>query len=318
MNVTAYSAQAYGSATSDAALGALRATGTDHVAIVVFWYMTDRHSTQIAPDPHQTPTDASLVHAMVTARSLGLEVALKPQVDVRDGTFRGDIQPSSAPRWFAAYTSMVNHYAALASRTGARTLIVGDELTSMARDQVYFRAVIASARARFHGRLTYAANWVQGAEQIAFWDALDAIGIDAYMPLTPGQINPSVATLTAAWKPWIDRVVRLRQRWGRPVLFTELGYASRSTAAQAPANEGSGSVDDLAQARAYAAALRVWRGVPGFAGIYWWDWSADGHNAAVGDGSYRPAGKLAEAVLRQYNDAPLDPRSQLALRGVGG
>ena len=40
----------------------------------------------------------------------------------------------------------------------------------------------------------------------------------------------------------------------------------------------------------------------GSSGIFWWDWSAEGLNDETDDGSFRPAGKKAEAVLRYWND----------------
>jgi len=164
MNVTAYSADAYGAPSASRSLTDLRATGTNHVALVPFWYMASITSSTVAPDRLQTPTDASLLQARSTARGLGLNVVLKPQVDVRDGAFRGDIRPASVEAWFASSAAMVDHYADLATQGGAQTLVVGDELTSMASDTTRFEALIAGVRRRFHCRLTFAANWVQGAE----------------------------------------------------------------------------------------------------------------------------------------------------------
>lgn len=316
MNVTAYSADAYGAPSASRSLTDLRATGTNHVALVPSWYMASITSSTVAPDRLQTPTDASLLQAMSTARGLGLNVVLKSQVDVRDGAFRGDIRPASVEAWFASSAAMVDHYADLATQGGAQTLVVGDELTSMASDTTRFEALIAGVRRRFHGRLTFAANWVQGAEQVHFWPALDVIGVDAYMPLTPGHLDPSTAALQQAWKPWVRRLAALSSRYRQPVLFTELGYTSRQGTASAPATEGSGAVDQISQARAYEAAYRTFASIGWFAGIYGWDWSADGHNGATADGSYRPGGKLAEASIRYWSGAPLSPAALALLRSV--
>jgi hypothetical protein len=198
---------------------------------------------------------------------------------------------------------MVEHYAQLAARARAELLTVGDELTSMTRHEAAFRGVIDSARRFFRGHLTYAANWVQEAEQVTFWRALDYIGVDAYMPLTHKGERADVAALIAAWQPWVARLDRLQRRVGRPVLFTELGYESRRGAAALPSGPAAGTIDQRNQAAAYAAAYRVWARVPWFRGIYWWEWSADGRNATTADGSYRPAGKLAEAAIRAWNGA---------------
>ena len=106
-------------ATADEALDALRATGTTHVEIVPNWYMDAPNSSSVAPDPAKTPTDASVEHAIAAARELGFDVWLKPHVDVKDGSFRGEIQPDDRAAWFASYSGMIEGYADLAARAGA-------------------------------------------------------------------------------------------------------------------------------------------------------------------------------------------------------
>lgn len=302
MNVTAYQPEAFGTATARESLRELRTTGTTHVAIVPNWYMDSPESSAVAPDPAKTPTDASVAAAIREARALGFEVMLKPHVDVKDGTFRGEIEPADRAAWLASYRSMLEGYAELAQRTGATGFSVGTELTSIAADAAAFRELIGAVRERFDGELTYAANRIEEAERIAFWDELDLIGIDAYMPLeTPDPEDPTLAELERAWEPYVERIRALHERTGKDVLFTELGYESQIGAA---AEEPTGEVSQAAQAQAYEAAFRVWSAAEfeWFRGIYWWDWSAEGLNEHVDDGSFRLAGKRAEAVVRHWND----------------
>lgn len=302
MNVTAYQPEAFASETADEALRSLRATGTTHITIVPNWYMDSPTSSAVAPDPAKTPSDASVERAIREARALGFEVTLKPHVDVKDGTFRGEIAPDDRAAWFASYRTMIEGYADLASRAGATGLCVGTELTSMATDLASFRQVIAAARERFDGELSYAANRIEEAERIAFWEELDLVGIDAYMPLeTPDPADPTLAELERAWEPYVERIEALHERTAKDVVFTELGYESQLGAA---AEEPTGQVSQAAQAQAYEAAYRVWSEADfdWFRGIYWWDWSAEGLNAETDDGSFRMAGKEAEDVVRYWND----------------
>jgi hypothetical protein len=304
MNATAYQPEAFGSATADEALRALRATGTTSLEIVPNWYMDAPNSSGVAPDPAKTPTDASVEHAISKARELGFDVWLKPHVDVKDGTFRGEIQPDDREAWFTSYRGMIEGYADLAARSGATGLVVGTELTTMAAETDRFRGLIAGVRDRFDGTLTYAANRIDEAEKVGFWDDLDLIGIDAYMPLdTPNPDDPSVDELVEAWQPYIDRIQALHERTGKDVLFTELGYESQVGAAL---EHPTGEVSQAAQATAYEAAFEAWSNADfgWFQGIYWWDWSLEGLNAETEDGSFRMAGKEAEQVLRHwYEDA---------------
>jgi len=55
MNVTAYSADAYGAPSASRSLTDLRTTGTNHVALVPFWYMASITSSTVAPDRTRRP-----------------------------------------------------------------------------------------------------------------------------------------------------------------------------------------------------------------------------------------------------------------------
>lgn len=296
-NLTAYAADDLAAGGTDAALAALKARGATEVTVVVTWYMQDKRSSEIRPEPGKSASDVSVLYAMRTAQAMGLTVSLKPHVDVLDGTFRGAIEPEDEQAWFDSYTDFVLRTADTAERVGADRFVVGTELTSMADDEERFRAVIDRARSAYTGTMTYAANWVDEAEKVPFWDALDVVGIDAYMPLTTKN-QPSESDLVKAWKPWKEKMEKLHEKTGKPIYFSELGYPSRSGAAAEPSTEDdSDSPDPALQQRLYAAAFRVLAPLDYFQGIVWWDWPADGRTAP---GSYSPRGKPAEQVLARF------------------
>lgn len=114
-----------------------------------------------------------------------------------------------------------------------------------ARLEAGWRAVIARARERFDGPLTYAANFDQYAS-VGFWDALDIIGINAYFPLRDRLDTPSVeardAALVRGWERVFEGIDAFRARSDlkdRPVLFTELGYTRRAGSTAAPWASGA-------------------------------------------------------------------------------
>ncbi len=196
MNFTSITAAGFATRQAQASLGALRATGTDHVSFVPTWYMASPTANAVAPDPAKTPTDASVLTGMRDAHALGLTVTLKPHVDVANGSFRGQVRPADPLAWFVSYHAMIDHYAALAADGGARTLVVGDELASQSGRTADWRALITEVRRRFAGMLTYGANWVDEAEHVGFWDALDTINVDGYMPLSrKGTLDQNVLRL---------------------------------------------------------------------------------------------------------------------------
>ena len=271
--------------------------------------MDRRDSTQVQPDPLKTPSDAGIATLANRARQLGMRVAIKPHVDLRDGTFRGDIAPADPGAWFASYRAMLAHYAELARSVGADMLVIGTELTSMSEHTDQWRSLIADVRARFGGALTFAANWTDGARRIAFWQDLDYIGIDAYMPLVSNEPNPSVDSLTrsfcntqtslAGTRRYVAETQELHRKFARPILLTEAGYRSQLWTASKPWTDTGGEPSREAQQQAYEAAYRVWSRVPWVKGMYWWDWSAAGEGG--GDPSYTPAGKPAEVTMRAWN-----------------
>ena len=296
MNVTAFLPDAYAEPAARRALVTARAVGTRRVAFIPTWYMTDGAASSVFADPAKTPTDASIEAAAADARRLGLDVVLKPHVDPQDGTFRGDILPGDVAAWFDSYEAMLRQYAELADRVGADGLVIGTELTSMSLYADEWRELIAQVEKVYDGPLTFAANWVDGAESIEFWDELDFIGIDAYMPLVTNSPEPTVDELLDAWGPYKARMASLADRWELPIVFTELGYQSRiGTAART--GDDTGALSEEAQATAYEAAFEALRDEEYFGGIWWWEWSAEG---IVDPGGWSPENKLAAGVLSEW------------------
>jgi hypothetical protein len=304
---TAYSANAYGAPASDASLARLAQDGNSDVEIVATVYMANRYSTSVAPTA-STPTDASILHAMQTARSLGLRVTLKPQVDIETGSWRGGITPLYASLWFSSYEQQIDHYADLAREGGASMYVVGTELKTMSGPGYTYRwqQLISGVRQRFGGQLTYAANYDE-FQQIGFWGSLDYIGVDAYWPIASSSDQP-VAALFSAWttRGYLGALQRASAITGKPVLFTEVGYRSIVGATIHPGIWNSTADYDMQeQADAYESVYEALASKPWFAGLYWWSWPAalppNGWN-----GDYTPTYKPAESVMKSWN-AVLSP-----------
>jgi phosphoglycolate phosphatase-like HAD superfamily hydrolase len=195
---------------------------------------------------------------------------------------------------------MVLHYADLAQRAGASTLVIGTEMATLSSDDARWRPLIAEVRSHFKGALTYAANYDE-FQRVPFWDALDYVGIDAYFPLAgSADPAPSAADLAAAWasRGYLSAIASTSRRTGKKVLFTELGYRAVHTAAVEPNAWGVPGVADVeAQANAYRAFYDAVARQPWMAGVYWWN--VDPGAWWVQD--YSPIGKPAETVLAMAN-----------------
>lgn len=297
ISFTAYNRDDYATDEAERALGETVDLGAESVTLTPAWFQASLHSHRIAPDPSRTPSAESVAQIIERARDLRLEVTLKPHLDSREGTYRGDIRPDDVDAWFASYGRMLRFYADLAEREGVRRLVVGTELAGVSGHTRRWRRLIAQARKRFSGRLTYAANYDE-VGRVEFWDALDAIGVDAYFPLT-GAPDPAVADLVDAWEGPLRELERLHRRWDRPVLLTEVGYPSATSAARTP-YAASGAQDLDLQERAVEAALTVVAERQWVAGTSWWEWRSRPSHVPEDDTGFALNGKPAAGVIEEW------------------
>jgi len=249
-------------------------------------------------------SDEGLIETTRLAHARGIRVLLKPHLWLRRG-WPGDIamrREEDWRAWFASYREFILHYADLAQRAGIEALAVGTELGGTTRREAEWRALIADVRARYRGKLTYCANWSEDVEHVAFWDALDWIGVQAYYPLAENPA-PTVDQLLQGWRKPVATLKALSARTKRPVLFTEVGYHALDTAASRPWEwRLEGRPSEETQARCYEALYRVAGANPWIQGVYIWKWFPR-HDRAGGRrrSDYTPQGKAAERVLeREY------------------
>ena len=292
-------------------LADLKATNANSVSLVIPVYQDNLQSMSIHAGGN-TPTDASLVAAIQKAHSLGLAVALKPHLDPLSGQWRADIDPTDRAAWFGAYDAMVLHYAQLAQANHVELIVIGTELIDMSTDDhntgntAAWRMLISDVRAVYGGKLTYAANWGTGLadekDHIAFWDALDYAGVDAYYPLGTNGNDTSVQSFMNAWAQW-DKTdfAPFAAKVGKPVLFTEVGYKSTNGSHVNPEdysiNNGYNATE---QTNAYTALFSYWSQNPTIAGMSIWQWDPAANGGGVGDQDYTPQHKPGQAVLSAW------------------
>lgn len=187
------------------------------------------------------------------AHDLGLKIMIKPHLAYWGSGFswRGDIKFSTDEQWerfFETYGSWAAELAGICSNADA--FVVGTEIdATVAGHDAQWRQIIARVRGQFpNGVLTYAANWNTYTD-VSFWDALDVIGIQAYFPLMsmpdgvqlPGAvehwrerhatvpdvekyIEPTKEQVAAAWARIMVDLHKASAKYGRRIVFTELGY----------------------------------------------------------------------------------------------
>lgn len=300
----------YGTAAGSDSRRALAATGSNWAGLLTTWYMDTKSANTIAPSPDSSNDDDVVRSAIDEMHALGLKVMLKPHVDVHDGTWRAQITPSDPGRWWESYAAFMDHYLAIAAEKKVEMICIGTELASMsgAAYAGQWTSLIARIRSRYPGPLTYAANGVEPADEftsVSFWSQVDLIGTDVYTPLTD-KMNPTRAELVAGWrrnKDGHDMMAafhNVQQAYGKPLIFTEIGYRSGDGTNRAPWDWGASmAADPGEQADCYQAMYEAWRGETSWMkGPFWWAWDVAAPGA--GDTGYNPRGKPAESVLRTW------------------
>lgn len=305
MNYPVWSVEGYASPASEASLSLLMETGANWVGIIVTEYMDTRSSTEISPDHLLTPSETSLFHIVQLAHAYGFKVLLKLHVDLKDGTWRGQISPLDVRAWFESYKTRALHYAELAEKYGVDLFCLGTEFRSLSGKHFrpYWEDLIGSVREIYTGPLTYAANWDE-FQTVSFWDLLDYIGIDAYFPLSGAQ-TPSVEELLRGWKLWVSLLEDWQKDLKKPVIFTEIGYRSVDYSAQKPWDWTSvAPYNAQAQANCYEAVFRAFADKDWFLGLFFWHWEADPMAGGPGDLGYTPQNKPAQEVLITFFKSP--------------
>jgi hypothetical protein len=289
-------------------LARLRRIGTNNVSLTVFW-QADRPTANSVHPAANTQSDASLEHDIRNAESQGLHVALTPMVygvGLPRG-WRGALRPSDPGAFFASYTRMIDHYAALSERTGVSIFFVGSEMNSLQGLGEEWHRLIASTRRLYSGKVSYDTNWDRiSPRDVAFWDAVDIVSVSAYFPLSRAA-RPSIRELRAAWRAnevlpghqgWADSLALLARATGKPMLFGEAGYRSALYSTERPYDVNARlAADQSVQANAYQALFETFEPQPWWMGVMWWQWGA---GTDRGDAGISPAGKQAEGVLTRW------------------
>lgn len=289
-----------GDPASDLTLEHLGKIGVRHLAIMVVWSQDTHEEKTVYADPKDTPEDKALIHAINKAHSLGMKVMLKPHVDIKGGQWRGDIIPSK--EWFGSYKDYLLRYAKLASLYHVEFFSIGTELINTTTNwKSEWEDIIKEIRSVFSGRLVYGANWDE-YKTVDFWDKLDFVGIDAYFPLTAKK-DPTKEELVSAWKAHAENIGKwLKEKQiNKPVIFTEIGYSSADGTNIQPWNVVSNlpekSIDQLEQADALDAMLKVCSAYPWFKGLYWWNYFPQNRWSPLG---YAIRKKIAEEVFSDW------------------
>lgn len=297
----------YGTATSARTLWELRGMNVRWISLTPFGYMASPESTRVQMI-HNRPgheTDRAMALDIAEARRLGMRVLLKPHIWIDHGSWPGDIEfenPEQFQRWLASYGGMILHYAEFAESHGVEALSIGCEFKGLTpKHEAWWRGLITQIRDRYSGRLVYSANWDE-YDRIPWWDALDAVGVNAYFPLSESN-EPTLNELLAGAAAVRRRLEAFHRRVEKPIIFTEIGYGSVSGAAARPWEaERTAPVNLEIQRRCYEAIAQTFSDAEWLEGVYWWKWFSAASSRADGydHDPFSPRNKPAEQVIEAW------------------
>jgi hypothetical protein len=257
-------AETLASAETDALIGKMAARGT-WVAISPVLFQENGFASAVAEDAAQSPSQASLAHAIEQCRMRGLKVVLRPVVVARDGTRRERFVPADPNAWFQSYSRAIAPYVDLAAKSRVEVFSLGANYAQLEATQPW-PALIKLVRERYKGQLTYGAGTQSesgngGYQAVPFWGELDYVGVEAP---APGGAQPGAGSdeHDSAWREFgEDLGAWMTERQpGRQVFFTSVGFMPNAT----PDDIGNG----------YRAFTRAMAGSAWMAGANWYQWDA--------------------------------------------
>jgi len=285
VNFTAEFPDTYDSEGARQMLAALPPFGINAIALVPYgWSSADPPMVRFNPEG-SWENDEGLEVLSRVAHAHGIKVLLKPAL-----WSALDIDlPSSQDRahWFVQYELFLDHYARLARQIHVDLFCIGGEFSKLTLYDAEWRQLIARVRDLYPGPLVYAANFGSEFENMKFWDALDYIGLQEYYPL-PDELSTS---------DLVRKIEAVQQRFRKPVIFTEVGFASLEETNRRPWDDTPRKISLELQARCYEAIFRAFYEKPWFEGMYWWKVETNGSGGSQ-DGSHSPWGKPAMNVLK--------------------
>ncbi len=278
----------YGTQGSYMALKEVVELGAGWTSITPYSTMISRDDVQIIPY-FEYPREELEQRVRVTIRQAheqGLAVLLIPHVYPWDWSWRGDLNPGGGPSgtpsgwqsWLDSYSEYLLDWADIAQQEGVEMLSIGVEFkTASWRHRDRFEILARQVRERYHGLLVYSANWDE-VDEVGFWHCVDVIGLNAFYPLSYLE-QPDAADMMRNAEAFADTLELLSVVYGKPVIFTEVGFKALADTYREPwiwpEDLGDVPADDAMQALLFDITFAAYWHRPWFGGLFVWKFLAD-------------------------------------------
>ena len=260
-------------------------------------YFTPNPNSDTIYVTSKTLPDSQLCEAILLAKNHGFNVVLKPHLNCINEKSRYTIRPKNYSRWLVAYKQFILHYFSIAENYKLNSFVIATELDSVVENDSFI-TFCDSIRSASDISIIYASSFNHFVST-KLWKHVDIMGINAYFNLD-NSLPPSPNTMHETWNYWLNLISQYSAVKGKPVVITEVGYQSRSTAAINPGDfSGKVTKDFNIQKECYNALLSQACKFDSVKGIVFWQWELNS-NGRFDTCDYTPRDKPAEDILKKY------------------
>jgi len=232
--LTAYS---WGDLSNPSATGRIKdaqAMNANWIGVAFFMYQLNETSNFLLPPaPDNTPRPKDVIDYAWVAYEAGLRVFIKPGLVCSNGATFISVLPEDPAAWFANYTESLCSYGR--SLPPGSAFSIGTELKLLTGNETfapYWDQLITDVRTCLppNTTLTYG-SLVSESMFVTFWDKLDWIGLDEYLPVChmdepcPDTVTEMADELTSVFSKFVTHFnnVGLAEK---TIIFTECGCSS--------------------------------------------------------------------------------------------
>ena len=244
------------------------------------------------------PSEEELVEVIEYGKEMGLRIILKPMINCRNGVWRAhinffDLDVPCEPKWskwFPNYEKYILKFAKIAEKTKCEMFMIGCELVSTERKEIYWRELVAKVREVYHGLITYNTDKYQEAE-VKWWDCVDVISSSGYYP-------------QSEWEDNLSRIKKVVDNYKKPFFFAECGCMCVKGCQEVP-NDWTfkGEMDLLIQETYFKMMFDVSKKHPWIEGFGIWDWNSTNTDYLSDTKGYSVYNKPAAKVIKQFYES---------------
>lgn len=320
----------FGSEKAKAEADLIAASGIKWVVLVPTVYQETALSSVQFMDFEGTPTDLEVIEMIEYFHKLGIAVQLRPMLEGLDGCGRLEVRitydysnriPGAShgtlATWFKYMTARAVHYAKIAERTGCELYCLDSELDHyVIQFAENWKNVVNEVRKVYSGPITSChtihtdvVDFEKALSDKSHWFYdLDMLSISSYYPAAekPGA---SAEEMMRGLLPLRDRMEKIAETYGKPILLGECGCCSCTGAAAVPAGwwHSEKKYDPDEQKNYLTAVVETFKHYDWWRGLCWWKWDQhidrpDLYNDPNGDKDTTLKGKPALALFKTYTE----------------